>query len=383
MIKNLNKGAVLQIIPHATYSGVEKSAKAIATNLSDMGYRVIVLSESRELEEYFSNLHIKHFYLNIHSSNPFTILKNAIKIAKIIKSENIDIIHARSRGPAWSCSIAAKITGKFFITTFHSIYNNSSILIRLYNSIMARGEKVVAISDFVRRYIMANYNVDKERIVLIPRGIDSDYFRQDSVSPEEQGKFKEKYHVSSKLVIIVPADFSKWKGHKIILDALSSLKHLQFDCLFVGDLLKHPEYVQEIRDRIRSLKLQSKARIFGFEQDKRSLYSIGDIIISASTSPEAFDKTVIESQSMRKITLASNIGSSSDIISDNETGFLVEASDVQELAHKLEFIINNINSTDFESIRDQARKSVVKNFGLSKMIKETSKLYDEILNKLN
>jgi glycosyltransferase involved in cell wall biosynthesis len=382
MIKNQIKGTVLQIIPHATYSGVEKSAKAIATNLVDVGYKVVVLSESKDLESYFKSLNIKHFYLNIHSSNPFIILRNAIKIINIIKSENIDIVHARSRGPAWSCAIATKITNKFFITTFHSIYNNSSFLIRYYNSIMARGEKVVAISYFVKNHIMMNYNVNKKRIILIPRGIDTDYFNQENIDIEARAKFKGKYNINDNIVIIVPADFSKWKGHKVIIAALSMIKHLHFSCLLVGDLLKHPEYVQEINNKIIALKLQSKVKIFGFEQDKRSLYSIGDIIISASTSPEAFDKTIIETQSMERIILSTDLGSSSEMISDEKTGFLVKNSDAKELSEKLEFIINNIDSPELKVIREEARKSVIKNFGLPEMIKKTSKLYDEILNKI-
>jgi glycosyltransferase involved in cell wall biosynthesis len=381
MENNSHIRTVLQIIPHESYSGVETSAKEIAINLSKNGYKVVALSGSEDLKSYFNDFGIKHYCLNIHSTNPFIILKNAIIISKIIKSENIDIVHARSRAPAWSCAIATRITKRFFITTFHAIYNNSSIFKRYYNSIIGRGKKIIAISDFVKRYIIKNYNVDIDRIKVIHRGIDTDYFNQDNISTEKKEQFKAKYHISDSITIVLQADFSKWKGHVIMLKALSMIKDLKFHCLFVGDLSKNAYYTEEVRKKIISLKLQSKVKIFGSESDKRTLYSISDIIVSASTEPEAFNKIMIEAQSMKKIVLATSIGSSCEIISDNITGFLTTANDPQALSDKLKYIIENINSPQIKAIQESSRNSVIQNFGLPKMIKETIELYEDILKR--
>lgn len=379
-MENPHKKTILQIIPHTTYSGVETSAKQIAANLSN-GYRVVVLSESKELESYFANLGIKHFYLNIHSTNPFIILQNALKIVSIIRKENIDIVHARSRAPAWSCAIAAKLTNRFFITTFHAIYNNSSILKRYYNSIMAKGKRIVAISMFVKKYVIENYSVHPSRVIHIRRGIDTDYFKKENVSDEVKEKFKEKYHLPDTITIVVPADFSKWKGHSTMLEALSIIKDLKFYCLFVGDLVKHPDYTHFIRNKIMALKLQSKVRVFGFEPDKRSLYSITDIIASISTAPEALDKTIIEAQSMEKIVVATNLGSSPEMIEDGINGFLVTPKDSKDLSDKLRFIIENFKSDQIEKIKENAKKSAIESFNLTSMIQETAKLYDDIFSE--
>jgi glycosyltransferase involved in cell wall biosynthesis len=379
MDKKTWKGVVLQVIPHTTYSGVEVSATRIAYEIQNLGYQIIALSESKELEMQFLKLGIKHYYINIHSSNPFVILKNALKISKIIKSEKIDIVHARSRAPAWSCALAAKLTKVFFITTFHGIYDNSGIFKRYYNNIMTKGKKIIAISEFVKDYIMRNYNVREDKIVLIRRGVDSEYFYQEKVSDEIEEKFRQKYQVTNSIIILVPSDFSRRKGHLLILKALDKIRDLKFSCLFVGNLAKNREYTEEVRNKIISLKLQSKVKIFCSEPDEKSLYSISDIVVSPNIEPKAFDIKIIKAQLMKKISIASKLGSSTEIISDKVTGFLFNTSDYIDLADKLRFVIENINSSELNTMRDDSRKSAIENFSLERMVKETAELYDRIM----
>ena len=379
MDKKTWKGVVLQVIPHATYSGVEVSAKQIACNIQKLGYKVISLSESKDLETQFQKLGIKHYYLNIHSSNPFVILKNALKISEIIKSENIDIVHARSRAPAWSCVLAAKLTKVFFITTFHGIYDNSSILKRYYNSVMIKGRVIIAISEFVKNYIVKNYNVKQDKIFLVYRGVDSQHFYENNISEESKEKLRQKYHITDSVVLLVPSDFSRRKGHLLLLNALSKIRDLKFSCLFVGNLAKSREYTEEVRNNIISLKLQSRVKIFSSETDEKSLYSISDIVVSPNIEPEAFDIKIIKAQLMKKISIASKLGSSMEIISDKVTGYFFNPADLSDLADKLRFAIENINSSELDIIRNASRKSAIEQFSLERMVRETAKLYDRIM----
>ena len=374
MIKPCHSKTILQIVPHTTYSGIEFSARDIIIGLKNRGYNVIVISGSIVLEDYFKSRGIKHYAMNIHSTNFFTILRNAAKIVNIIKNENIDIIHARSRAPAWSCYIAAIRTKKRFITTFHAIYDNSSIIKRYYNSIMARGETVIGISKFIEEYIGKHYRIDKDRVRVIRRGIDTSYFNINLVDDDANIRYKEKYFVTDVPVILLPATFIHWKGQMLVLNAFDKIRDLDFYCIFIGDLSKNLNYTAAIRAKITDLKFQSKVKIFSQEPDMRPLYAISDIVLSASTAPDAFNRSIVEAQSMEKIVISTNIGSSSEIV-NKDNGFLLDRIDADSLANQIRDTLSNLSSKQFKSMAKNARQSAIEKYDLKHMIEQTAAVY--------
>jgi glycosyltransferase involved in cell wall biosynthesis len=378
--KDYHKATILQVVPSLIAGGVERGTIEIAKAIAAEEYKPLVLSSGGPLVSKILDLGGKHIKMNVDTKNPLLILYNIYRIARLAKEENIDIIHARSRAPAWSSYFAAKKAKCRFLTTFHGIYNFSESFKRQYNSIMTYGERVIAVSDFVRQHILDNYDIDESKIRVIHRGVDAKYFDPNNLNPENLEALRAKYHVPKSVpVILLPARMTRWKGHQSLIKALNIIRNKDFYCIIAGDLSKHPAFTAEIKSTLQELKLQSKIQIFGPESDMLSLYGISDIVLSTSIEPEAFGRVIIESQAMEKIVIATNIGGAAETIIDEVTGYHVSPNDPEELAEKIAFVLDNLNSSELDRIRKNARKSSSQSFSLETMQKKTMDVYRELL----
>ena len=370
---------ILQVVPALVSGGVERGTLEIANKIAHSGYNSIVISSGGPLVERLTAEGSLHIDINVASKNPFTIWINAKRIASIIKDYRVDIIHARSRAPAWSCYLAARWTNITLITTFHGVYNFKYFAKKLYNSIMTRGDKVIAVSNFVKEHIIKNYDADDNKITVIHRGVDQNHFAQQNVSEEDQKRFKKKYNVPQNIpVLLLPARMTRWKGQAMLVEALNKIKHLNFYCIMAGDLGKHFSYVQEVKEQVAKYKLQSKVQLFGVEPNMRNLYAISDIVLSTSIEPEAFGRTVIEAQAMEKIVIATKIGGPIETVENGQTGFLVTPGDADDLAQKIEYAISILGTQDAKFITSCARKHVSDDFSLDRMLSKIMSTYDEV-----
>lgn len=372
---------ILQVLPSLVSGGVEKGTVEVSLRLKQELCNPLVASAGGSLVRILQENGIKHFRMPLTNRDPLSILYNAKTLAKYIKEKNIDIIHARSRAPAWSAYLASKLTGIKFVTTFHGIYNISNIFKKHYSSVMVKGEKIVAVSNFVKQYILKNYPVKEENIEVIYRGVDYNIFDPNLITKEKIIKLKEKYNVpANNLLILLPARMTEWKGHMILIEALKKIKNLNFYCLMVGDLSKHPEFVKRVRNKIMEYKLQNKIQIFGHESNMFDLYAISDIVVSPSIRPEAFGRTIIEAQAMEKLIIATNIGGAAETIKDNFSGYHVAENDAEKLSTKIAESISNFESDAILQIRKQARDSVIEHFSLEKMLQKTLAIYSKLLD---
>jgi len=377
--KKYHKKTILQVVPALISGGVERGTLEIAKKIIESGNISIVISAGGPLVEALEQDGSIHIKMNVASKNPITIWNNAGKIANIIRNYNVDIVHARSRAPAWSCYFAAKATGIKLITTFHGIYNFKNSIKKYYNSVMTQGVKVIAVSNFVKNHIIENYKIDKNKIQVIYRGVNHEEFTKEKVSDELLKKFREKYNVpAGARVLLLPSRMTRWKGHLILIEALEKIKHLNFYCIIAGDLAKHPGFVSEIQEKIQEYKIQNRAQLFGNEPNMMGLYGIADIVLSTSIEPEAFGRTIIEAQSMEKLVIATNIGGACETIQDGVTGFHVKAGDIDDLAKKIEYCLGIIGSAEEKKMTSNARKAVATNFSLDLMLKSTLSIYNEI-----
>lgn len=377
--KKYHKKTILQVVPALISGGVERGTLEIAKKIVESGNISIVISAGGPLVEVLEQDGSIHIRMSVASKNPITIWNNAGKIANIIRNYNADIVHARSRAPAWSCYFAAKATGIKLITTFHGIYNFKNSIKKYYNSVMTQGVKVIAVSNFVKNHIIENYKIDKNKIQVIYRGVNHEEFTKEKVSDELLKKFREKYNVpAGARVLLLPSRMTRWKGHLILIEALEKIKHLNFYCIIAGDLAKHPGFVSEIQERIQEYKIQNRAQLFGNEPNMMGLYGIADIVLSTSIEPEAFGRTIIEAQSMEKLVIATNIGGACETIQDGVTGFHVKAGDIDDLAKKIEYCLGIIGSAEEKKITSNTRKAVATNFSLDLMLKSTLSIYNEI-----
>lgn len=372
-----HKKTILQVVPALISGGVERGTLEIAKKVVDSGNHSIVISAGGPLVEPLEKAGSKHITMNVASKNPFTIWRNACKISDIIRQLNVDIIHARSRAPAWSCYMASKKTGIRLITTFHGVYNFKTRIKKLYNSVMTDGSKVIAVSKFVKKHIVDNYKVDEKKITVIYRGVDHHDFAQKSLAPEAIARLRDKYNVPSNTpVLLLPSRMTEWKGQMVLIDALEKIKHLNFYCIMAGDLGKHPAYVMRLKDKICEYKIQNRVQLFGNEPNMIGLYGISDIVLSTSIEPEAFGRTIIEAQSMEKIVIATNIGGAMETIENGVTGFHVQPNDSDQLAQRIESCLAMLGSKEASKITKAARKHVSKDFSLEIMLKKTLEIYD-------
>ncbi|MGX6959935.1 MAG: glycosyltransferase family 4 protein [Rickettsia endosymbiont of Pentastiridius leporinus] len=375
-----NKYTILQVVPALVSGGVERGTIEVAKYLKSLGHTPIIISAGGTLVKELDNEDILHIEMNSSSKNPSVILNNARLIAQVIKKYNVDIVHTRSRAPAWSAYFAAKWTNVKFLTTFHGIYNAPNSLKRYYNSIMLKGEKVIAVSNFVKQHLLEKYNVDEKKIVVIERGVNCDYFDPANLTPKNLEKCCEKYDVPSNVpIILMPSRMTNWKGHLVLVEALSKLKHRNFYCLMVGDLSRHPNFTNRVKELIANLKLQNRIQIFGNDSDIINLYGISDIIVSASIEPEAFGRTIIEGQAMEKLVIATNIGGATETINDNVTGFHVKPNDAEDLAQKIDYCLSILNTDTAKQIQESARRTVIDYFSLDLMLRKNLEVYKELL----
>jgi glycosyltransferase involved in cell wall biosynthesis len=378
--KDYHKPTILQVVPSLVAGGVERgcieTARAI---ISDNG-EAIVTSSGGPLVAKLVAEGARHVGMNLDTKNPFSMFRNIYRLSDIIREYEIDLVHARSRAPAWSAYFAAKKTDRPFVTTFHGIYNFSESCKRQYNSIMTRGDRVIAVSNFVKNHMLDNYDIDEDRIRVIYRGVDTEYFNPKSISQDTLDMMRIKYHVPQDVpVILLPARMTRWKGHQCLVKALNIIRDKNFFCIIAGDLGRHPSYTHEIKKMIQELKLQGKIQTFGAEPDMPALYAISDIVLSTSIEPEAFGRVVIEAQAMEKIVIASSIGGAAETIKNGESGFHVSPNEPVELADKIGFVLDNLGNKELDKIRKNARKSAAQKFSLATMQKKILDVYKEIL----
>ena len=327
---------VLQVLPHLNSGGLVSGAIEISNALHKSGNSSFVASGGGRREREIIREGGKILLLPLASKNPITIFRNIYRLSKIIKENRINIIHARSRAPAWSAYFAAKKMEIPFVTTFHGTYSMKGKIKKKYNSVMTKGDRVIAISNFIKDHILKNYRIYTEKVVTIHRGININTFNHLKVSDERLIAFCKKFNIpEDNSVILLPGRITRWKGHKNLIDAFAMLGREDIICLFVGDAQGRKKYCKELNSHIDKLGLTSNFRIIENQIDMAAIYKLADVVVSASTDPEAFGRIVAEAQAMGRPTVVVNHGGGPEIIIKDVTGWLYKPDDVIDLSDKL------------------------------------------------
>lgn len=337
------------------------------------------------MAEILQSMGAQHITLPLKSKNPLVIFRNISKLRTIIRTYKVNVAHARSRGPAWSAFFACKKEKCAFITTVHGAYRTQNGFKKLYNSVMVRGDRFIAISEFIARYIKQTYGdlkgVHLDRLLIIPRGIDCKAFDPQAVSPTRTEALAKQWRLPQNTpLIILPARLSPSKGHRVLLKALSYLPHENFLCLFIGSDQGRSHYTASLQKDIRHLHLQDKVRITGNCQDMACAYKLTDIVINPSIVPEAFGRVIVEAQAMGKPVIASKLGAPSDLIVHGKTGWLVPASDAKSLALAIKSVLR-LDEKAKKALALEARRHVERNYSNEIMCQKTLALYRQLLEE--
>ena len=377
---------VLQVIPKLGYGGAETGCYDIAHFLSENECGSFLATSGGELLKFVKKDKVKLLRLPVHSKNPLLILFNTLMLTLYIIFFKINIIHARSRAPAWSCYFASLITGRTFVTTFHGTYNFKSTLKKFYNSIMLRAQLTIAGSNFIFGHINENYseylNKDKKLRVIF-RGINIDYFNPKNISVLKQEKLKQEWGLSSnKFTIILPGRLTYWKGQEKLIESLNILIEdynvSNFQAIILGSDQGRKVYSKKLLNLVQRYSLNKKVKFITHCKEMPLAYSLADVVVSASIEPEAFGRVSVEAQSMEKPIIASNIGGSKETIINKKTGFLYKHDDPRELAKILNTVIQ-LSPDELKSIGNEGRKNITRKFDVETMCQSNLKEYRRLI----
>jgi glycosyltransferase involved in cell wall biosynthesis len=351
----------------------------IAHALTAAGYRALVASAGGAMLRQVESAGAQHFQLPLKGKNPIQIRSNAGRLAELIKAEGVDIIHARSRAPAWSAYSSAQKTNCHFITTFHGTYGTAGALKRRYNSVMVKGERVIANSEFIANHIIHTYPMDQERLRVICRGVDVAVFSAAAVPQARLVQLAGQWRLpDGKSVIMLPGRLTSWKGHSVLLDALTHLTRDDYVVVFVGDDQGRTDYRNQLERQIEKSGFDHIVRFAGPCRDMPAAYMSADVVVSASTKPEAFGRVIVEAQAMGRPVVAFDHGGAKETILEGETGLLVEPGDAVALARALNAALD-LDAERRKSMAEVSIRHVRENFTLDKMCKSTLSVYQEVL----
>ena len=384
MLSNLK---VLQVIPKLGYGGAETGCYDIAHYLPENDCGSYIVTSGGELLKFIDKKKVKIIKLPVQSKNPFIIFINFLALVGIILINNISIVHARSRTPAWSCLFAAKITGRKFVTTFHGTYNFNNKIKKFYNSVMVRSDLIIAGSNFIFSHIKENYAKylnTKKKLLVIFRGINVDYFDPTTKLESDEKKLLKKWEIEKdKKIILLPGRLTGWKGQEVFIEAVNlvniELGYEAFYAVILGSDQGRELYKKKLIRLTEQYRLINQVKFIDHCKDMALAYKVSDIVVSASIEPESFGRVAVEAQSMEKPIIASNIGGSNETVVDEKTGFLFETNNPKSLSQKILKTLS-MDEVSLKSIGIEGRKNIIQKFNVEKMCFSTYSEYKRILN---
>lgn len=378
---NKRKPVVMQVIPHLGAGGAEQGCIDVAAALVQAGAKALIVANGGNRQHELARAGAEFIVLPVDSKSPFQMWRNAKKLKGLIRQHGVDIVHARSRAPAWSCLRACQETGARFMTTCHAPYNIAHQAKKIYNSSIARGERVIAISNYVAEYLLKNYDIDPDRIRVIHRGVALEKFHPSAVTPERMIKLSREWRLPDGApIVMMPGRLTRWKGHEVLIDAIERLERPDVFCVLVGATQGREEYRAELEEKIRNKKLEGRIRIIDHCTDMPAAYMLATVVVSASTDPEGFGRVSVEAQAMGRPCVATDHGGSQETIVRGETGWLVPPGDPVTLSAAIKEALS-LNQHQRAILATRAMAHVAQNFTREKMAEDTLNVYAELLNE--
>nr|WP_247642802.1 glycosyltransferase family 4 protein [Roseibium sp. TrichSKD4] len=380
---------ILQVIPDLETGGAEQTTLDVAKAIVDGGGTALVVSQGGRMVAELEKAGARHINLPVKSKNPLTIWHNAGRLARIIRDNNVQLVHARSRAPAWSALWAARRTNIPFVTTYHGFYNQKTRLKAFYNSVMARGDKVIANSHYTANLIAERHPNSKSRIVTVHRGSDLTALDPASVSSERLQALRASWDLpNDRPLIINLARLTSWKGQMVIIEAMGQLKQEGMTvpiAVLAGDAQGREGYLASLKTRIDELNVNDQVRLVGHCSDVPAALALGALSVVASTAPEAFGRAAVEAQAAGVPVIVSKLGAVPEtvlappVVPDNErTGWHIRAGDAEALAKAMRHILDLANE-ERDALVDRARAHIQKNFSVKAMTRKTLDVYETLL----
>jgi glycosyltransferase involved in cell wall biosynthesis len=370
---------VLQVLPALETGGVERGTIDMVQAIVAEGGTALVASAGGRMVAEVERAGGRHVALNLMTKDPVNIWLNAAPLARLIRREGVTLVHARSRAPAWSAWIAARRARVPFVTTWHGVYGDDFPGKRLYNSVMARGERVIAISHFVADRVASRYRVDPQRLRVIYRGVDAAVFDPALAVGDRVHRLAQTWRLPPGApVVMLPARLTRWKGAELLLDAMALMPFQEAYCVLVGSDQGRRAYADRLVARAERLGLAGRVRFAGHCDDMPAALQLADVVVSASLKPEPFGRVVIEAQAMGRPVVVSDHGGAAETVQPGLTGWRVPPGDAAALADALQIALS-LDPEQKAELADRARDSVLTYFTTTAMQQATLAVYRDLL----
>jgi glycosyltransferase involved in cell wall biosynthesis len=370
---------VLQVLPSLVTGGVERGTVEIAQALGRAGWPVLVASSGGRLVPAVESAGGRHLTLPLACRNPLTIWRNAARLAAVIRTEAVDIVHARSRAPAWSAWLACQRTGAHFVTTYHGAYKEDLPLKRQYNAVMAKGERVIAASRYIADLIARQHQTETARIRVIARGVDPRAFDPKGVGGDRMMRLAQSWRLpEGAAIVLMPGRLTSWKGQGVLIEALAHLNRPDVCIVLVGSDQGRRHYSTGLIRRARELGVEDRLRLAGQCDDMPAALMLADIVVHASIEPEAFGRVVIEAQAMGRPVIASDLGAPVETVDPGVTGWRVPAGDAPALAAAIGQVLA-LPAQRRAQVGEQARAAVLAGYTVGAMQAATLDVYREVM----
>ena len=370
---------ILQVIPQMHAGGAERTVIEVAQAIVEDGGQAIVVSCGGRLVADLEAVGARHVTLDMKTKNPLKIWNNAARLDQLVRAEKIDIIHARSRAPAWSAKWAARRTRIPFVTTYHGFYKARGRLKRWYNSIMAQGDLVIANSEFTAAHVRDEHEIEDTRLRVIPRGVDLDQFDPAKISPDRIKAQRANWGASpERLAIMLPGRLTRWKGQGLMIEALARLRLDPAPLLVClgegGDKL---DYQAELKAAAEQAGID--LALPGHTTDIAAAYLAADLVVCPSLEPEAFGRTAAEAQAMGARVIVADHGGAREVVRHGETGWRAAPGDPDAWAQAVKAALS-LNAEGANTLAQAARKRVRTHFSKTQLQQATLRVYRELLD---
>jgi glycosyltransferase involved in cell wall biosynthesis len=377
---NQRPGKILQVLPRLDTGGAERVVIEITEALTGLGHQTVIACDGGVLSAAAMRAGAEIVTLPLASKSPFTMRRNAARLVKLIKEQNIDLIHAHSRAPAWSAFWAARRTKTPLVTTYHGTYNENAPFKRRYNAVMASGDRVIAVSEFIGGLVRERYKVGADRLRIIPGGVDAQKFDPALVQGDRVARMARDWRLEIDTpVIMLPGRLTSWKGQRVLIQALAELRNRNAVAVLVGSDQGRESYAQSLISYAEALGVADRLRLVGHTEDMPAAMMLADIVVNASTDPEGFGRTVVEAQAMGRVVIATSHGGAGETIRDGETGFLVPPGDAKALAAALDKVLE-MTADERVAWGQHTRAVVGETFSVQAMQYAVLGVYGELLD---
>jgi glycosyltransferase involved in cell wall biosynthesis len=377
---NKKKYTIAQILPALNTGGVERGVIEISKSLNDNGFKSIVLSSGGHMVPQLRRTGTTHYELNVNTKNPFKWPKIRKQVKLILEKENVDLIHLCSRAPAWIVFPLGRMLDIPVITSVHMRFRKTNFLKKYYNSILTKGDSIIAISKHIEKTILESFPnpTIKNKITVVHRGVDLELFNANNIKPARVIAQSKNLNLKDNIpVIMMAARPAMWKGYLELIRALS-LVNDTFQCVLIGAENGSQNFQKTLIDKIIKLKLETKVKLSKSSNDIQAALMLSDIVVMPSVTPEPFGRIILEAQALGKIPIAFDHGGASETIIDGKNGFLADPVKVESLAEKISMALS-LKPTNREKMSEFSKKAVSKNFSHDKMCKLTLSLYKQCI----